>query len=203
MIDAAIPVGAFAVIASASSMTEETTRTDDADSLPARAIAGDRSAEAELCGRLYPAVRAFARRRLPDAPAEDFAADVLLTFVDALRHGRIEDPRNAAAFALGICRNLARDRARAGDRRRELMDRFADALAPPPWEAPIVHVRAALEGCMYVLTERARRILRATFVDEDRDAEIASALAITEANVRVIRHRSLASLRACLEGGGG
>ena len=131
------------------------------------------------------------------------AAAPMARFCEGLRQGRIEDPGNAAAFALGICRNLARDRARAGDRRRELMDRFAGALSPPPWEAPIVHMRAALEGCMYVLTERARRVLRATFVDEDRDAEIASALAITEANVRVIRHRSLASLRACLEGGGG
>lgn len=52
-----------------------------------------------------------------------------------------------------------------------------------------------------MLTPRARDVLRASFVDERSDTEIASALAITEVNVRVIRHRTLAALRECVEGG--
>jgi DNA-directed RNA polymerase specialized sigma24 family protein len=42
-------------------------------------------------------------------------------------------------------------------------------------------------------------VIRATFCDDSPDLEIASALAISPANVRVIRHRTLAALRACLE----
>ena len=80
--------------------------------------------ELEICRRIGPAVRAFARRRLRGAEADDFAQDVLVTVVAALRAERIEDPARVGAFALGICRHLAADRARARDRRRELMEQY-------------------------------------------------------------------------------
>jgi len=174
----------------------------EAEALCLRAFAADREAERELCRRLAPAIRAFARRRLHGrAAVEDFAHDVLLTFVEALRAGRIEDPRRAAAFALGICRNLARERARTGDRRRELMERFGEpGMEPtaPPWD-PVLLDPARLEDCLSMLTSRARTVIRRTFHDERTDEQIAAELAIAATNVRVIRHRSIAALRECLE----
>lgn len=171
------------------------------DALVRRARAGDRDAERELCARLAPAVRAFARRRLRGpAAVDDFLQDVLLLFVEALREGRIDDPSRAPAFALGICRNLARDRARSRDRRREAAEAFLEAPEPTLPREPLVLSRARLEDCLSLLTQRARGVLRGSFADETSDAEIADALAISEANVRVIRHRTLAALRECLEG---
>lgn len=168
-----------------------------ADPLVVRALAGDPDAEREVCRRLLPAVRAFAMRRLPSALAEDLVQDALVVLVEAMRGGRVEDPGQLASFALGVCRNLMRERARSGERRRDLLERFGavEAAYEPPEPLP----RAHLEDCYSQLTERARRIVRATFCDDDTDAEIAEALALTVSNVRVIRHRTLAALRACLE----
>jgi len=174
-----------------------------ADPIVTRALAGDRDAERQVCGRLLPALRAFAGRRLPAAVIDDFAHDALLLFVEALRDGRLQDPSRAAAFALGICRNLARERARNRDRRNELVARFGlgalDVIAGEGLPPAVFVRREHLEDCYSQLTERARKVIRATFCDDELDADIARLLAITEANVRIIRHRSLAALRTCLE----
>lgn len=157
--------------------------------------------ERELCTRLFPAIRAFARRRLRGAAAEDFAQDVLVVLVGAIRAGRIEDPKRAGAFALGICRHLAADRVRIAERRRALLETYgATALVEdePAWEQPVTVPRDHLEDCLSQLTRRARDVIRASFFDESGDAAIAEALSLTAQNVRVIRHRSLAALRECL-----
>jgi RNA polymerase sigma-70 factor, ECF subfamily len=171
-----------------------------ADPLALRALAGDRSAEREICGRILPAIRAFAARRLRPSSVEDFAHDALTLFIEALREGRIQESERLGAFALGICRNLARERARMDDRRRELTERFGPTEADfAAWDAPLVVRRDHLEDCYSQLTERARRVLRATFCDDALDSDIAGALSLTEANVRIIRHRTLAALRSCLD----
>lgn len=170
------------------------------DPVVLRALAGDREAEREVCRRLLPAIRAFAQRRLRAATAEDFAQDALIILLEAMREGRVNEPARVASFALGICRNLARERARTGERRRELLAQYGVADGDlSVSEGPSALPRAHLEDCYSQLTERARRVIRATFCDDDGDAEIAATLAISEANVRVIRHRTLAALRSCLE----
>lgn len=172
----------------------------DGDPVVLRALAGDRGAEREVCERLLPAVRVFAARRLRPSSVEDFAHDVLLLLVEALREGKIQDPSSVAAFALGICRNLARERARTDDRRRELMERYGLSEADfAVWDAPAQVRRDHLEDCYSQLTERARRVIRMSFCQEESDRDIANTLSISEANVRIVRHRSLAALRSCLE----
>jgi len=172
----------------------------EGDPVLLRALGEDRAAEREICARLLPAVRAFAARRLRSASVDDFAHDALVLLVEALREGRIQDPSRVAAFALGICRNLARERARTDDRRRELMERYgmneSDWAA---WDSQLLVRRDHLEDCYSQLTERARRVIRMSYCNEEPDGEIARTLSITEANVRVIRHRTLAALRECLE----
>ncbi|HSC87090.1 MAG TPA: sigma-70 family RNA polymerase sigma factor [Polyangiaceae bacterium] len=169
------------------------------DPLVLSALAGDRHAERELCARLLPAIRAFAARRLRAASAEDFSQDVLTLFIEALRSGRVQDGSRLAAFALGICRNLARERARNDERRRELSDLYgptSDDLET--WDAPLRVRRDHLEDCFSQLTERSRQVMRSTFCEDSLDSDIARLLAISEANVRIIRHRTLAVLRDCL-----
>ncbi|HEY3498528.1 MAG TPA: sigma-70 family RNA polymerase sigma factor [Polyangiaceae bacterium] len=170
------------------------------DPVVLRALDGDRSAEREICTRLLPAVRAFAARRLRASSVDDFAHDALVLLVEALREGKIQDPERVAAFALGICRNLARDRARTDDRRRELMDRYGLTEAElATWDSQIQVRRDHLEDCYSQLADRSRRVLRMSFCNEESDSDIARTLSISEANVRIIRHRTLAALRACLE----
>jgi RNA polymerase sigma-70 factor, ECF subfamily len=182
-----------------SSLASETSGAEG-DPVVLRAIAGDRDAEREICARLMPAVRAFALRRLRRSSVDDFAHDALMLFVEALREGRIKDSSRVAAFALGICRNLARERARTHERRRELMTRYGVTDTDlEAWDAPLMVRHDHLEDCYSQLTDRARRVIRATFCQDEADSDIARMLSISEANVRIIRHRSLAALRSCLE----
>lgn len=185
---------------SSSAALAEQPRDGGAAPIVRRALAGDREAEREVCNRLLPAIRAFARRRLRPSSAEDFAQEALLLLVESMREGRVREPERLASFALGICRNLAREGARVDERREALLAKYGLADGDLVEEqAPLDVHRGHLEDCFSQLTERARKIIRATFCDDDSDAEIASALGLSDANVRVIRHRSLAALRSCLE----
>jgi RNA polymerase sigma-70 factor, ECF subfamily len=162
--------------------------------------AGDRTAEAALCRRFAPAVRTFARRRLrtPDA-VEELTQDVFLRFVEALRAGQITEPERVGGFLLGICRNLARERARNAARRAELWQQFGTALAAVTEEPTLAGYQLAqLEDCISQITQRARDIIRAAFIDGEPAAQIASRLAMTEGNVRVVRHRAIEALRECM-----
>ena len=158
-------------------------------------------AESELCRRFAPAVRAFARRRLRSVEAvEEFAQDVLLALVEALRTGRVEDPERLGGFVLGICRNLAHDRVRQRERRTLLWETYGRALESVSVEAvegesyEIAH----LEDCLSQLSKRAREVVRLGYVEARDHEQVAAALAISPAHARVLRHRTLSSLRDCM-----
>jgi len=165
------------------------------------AAGGDRSEEAALCAQFAPAVRTFARRRLRSAEAVDeFAQDVLLLVVQALRSNAISEPARFGGFVLGICRNVARERARTRDRRDALWAAFAADLEWMEAETPSRHADevALLEDCLGQLSGRARLVVRHAYVDGESSQEIAARLAVEEGHVRVIRHRALGTLRDCL-----
>ena len=48
------------------------------------------------------------------------------------------------------------------------------------------------------LKERERTVVVMTFFDERTGADLASFLGVSEANVRVIRHRAIHQLRECM-----
>jgi RNA polymerase sigma-70 factor (ECF subfamily) len=159
-------------------------------------------AERVLCQRLVPAIRAFARRRLRTSDAvQEFTQEVLLLFVEALRKGAVEDPARAPGFVLGICRNLAFDRARKRERREELWSKYAPELAELSLE-PLEHANhdvIHLEDCISQLSQRARDVMRLSFAEGRSHAEVARLLDVSEANARVLRHRTLQSLRECMQ----
>jgi RNA polymerase sigma-70 factor, ECF subfamily len=166
-----------------------------------RAKAGDRRAASALCQRFAPVVRAFARRRLSTTEAVDeFTQDVMVVLLEALGGGKLEQPERLPGFVLGICKNFARDRARQGERRAALFDSYAAELAGLTPEIPekptyeILH----LEDCLVTLSARAREVVRLAFAEAATPREIADALSLSEANARVLRHRSLAALRECM-----
>lgn len=167
--------------------------------LVAAAVAGDRRAEADLCRKLAPAVRTFWRRRLRGAEVEELAQEVILRFVQALRAGAVAEPERVGGFVLGICRNLARERTRLAERRAELWTQYGDALASLEDEPALAHYQLAqLEDCLSQMTQRSRDVIRYAFVDGHTAAEIGQRLAMSEGNVRVVRHRALEALRDCM-----
>jgi RNA polymerase sigma factor (sigma-70 family) len=169
-------------------------------SLVAAGVAGDRQAETTLCRRFAPAVRTFARRRLRTVDAVDeFAQDVFLRFVEALRAGQVADPERIGGFILGICRNLARERARNAERRAQLWEQFGSALAALADEPTAAGYQVAqLEDCLSQMTHRSREVIRFAFIDGEPAAAIASRLEMSEGNVRVVRHRAIEALRDCM-----
>jgi RNA polymerase sigma-70 factor, ECF subfamily len=168
--------------------------------LVAAAASGDRRAEGVLCRRFAPAVRTFARRRLRGGDAVDeFAQEVFLRFVQALRAGNVNEGERVGGFVLGICRNLARERVRSQERRSELWAEFGQALASLEDEpAKAAYQIAQLEDCLSQIAQRSRDVIRYAFIDGESAAEIATRLSMTEGNVRVVRHRTLEALKTCM-----
>lgn len=156
--------------------------------------------ERALCQRFAPRIRLYGLKHLR---SEDAAAElvqrVLVAVIEALRAGRVDDLDHLDRYVLGTCRNLAH-RLRAADRRAEPTDH--EILAELVSELPRLDALdlPRLLDCMRTLETRAASVLHLTFYRDKSADEIARALAMTPANVRVVRHRAVASLRDCMEG---
>jgi RNA polymerase sigma-70 factor (ECF subfamily) len=163
---------------------------------------GARQAEAELCRRFAPRVRLYGIRHLR---SEDRAADlvqgVLLAVIEAARAGRIEEPDKVDRFVLGTCRNVAL-RVREGDARLKPADpaELDVATFTPDFER--VDVGALLQ-CIGKLDGRARTVVMLSYQADRSADDIAKLLETSAGNVRVVRHRALSQLRACLDAAGG
>ena len=70
----------------------------------------------------------------------------------------------------------------------------------PEDAARLDHARVA--DCLRTLPARERSILIMTFYAERPAPELAAEMSLTEANVRVIRHRALQRMRECVDSGG-
>lgn len=163
------------------------------------AATGDRRAEAALCRKFAPAVRTFWRRRMKGDAVDELSQEVFLRFVQALRSGAVTDPARTGGFILGICRNLAREGARTQERRAELFAQFGSALASMDDEPELARYQLAqLEDCLSQITQRSRDVIRRAFIEGESAAEIAASMSLTEGNVRVVRHRTLETLRECM-----
>jgi RNA polymerase sigma-70 factor (ECF subfamily) len=161
--------------------------------------AGLREAERALCRRYAPRIRLYGLRHLrDDERSRDVVQTVLLGVLQAAREGRVREPEQLVRFVLGTCRNAVL-RLRELDRRAEPSS--DDVLvAAAGTEAPRDPVNAALLlRCLASLGDRARRVLELSFHEELESDEVAQRLALTRGNVRVIRHRALAALRACID----
>jgi len=159
----------------------------------------DREAEAELFRRMAPRIRLYGLRHLRDEHAsEDLTQQVLVTTLEALRAGRLREPEKLASFVLGTCRMTVLDLRRGAQRRQRLLEQFGAEL-PAPVQPSMPHVdQEQLARCVQNLKERERTVVVMTFYDEQTGADLAGFLGVSEANVRVIRHRAIRQLRDCL-----
>jgi len=161
--------------------------------------AGRNEAERALCRRYAPRIRLYGLRHLRDEDrARDLVQTVLLALLQAARDGRVRAPEQLVRFVLGTCRNAVL-RVREVERRAEPTPDEV-LVAAVGTETPRDPVNAAvLLRCLGGLGDRARRVLELSFHDELESDEVAERLDLTRGNVRVIRHRALATLRACLD----
>jgi RNA polymerase sigma-70 factor (ECF subfamily) len=160
-----------------------------------------RDAEAELYRRLAPRVRLYGLRHLRNsAAADDLTQQVLLIALEGLRAGRLREPEKLASFVLGTCRIVVLDLRRGTQRRERLLDQFQSDLPIAASPAAPELDREHLTRCLQALAERERSVIVLTFYDEQTSAAAAGLLGVSEANVRVIRHRALGRLRQCMGG---
>jgi len=159
----------------------------------------DREAEAELFRRMAPRIRLYGLRHLRDAhAAEDLMQQVMITTLEALRAGRLREPEKLASFVLGTCRMTVLDLRRSVQRKQRLLEQFgADLLAPIQMPMPRLD-HDHLRHCVQNLRERERTVIVMSFYDEQTGADVAGFLGVSEANVRVIRHRAIHQLRECM-----
>jgi len=174
----------------------------DADLVRRIESGSDRVAEGELFRRLAPRVRLYGLRHLRDGyAADDLTQQVLLIALEALRAGRLREPERLASFVLGTCRMAVLDLRRGAARRARLLAEFA-ADFPLSTAPPVPHLDGArLARCLQGLKERERTVVVMTFFDESTGSDVAGFLGISEANVRVVRHRAIHQLRGCMGAG--
>lgn len=122
-----------------------------------------------------------------------------MTF-ESLRAGKVREPERLASFVLGTCRRVVADLRRGAARRQGLLERFGSALEPAAEsDAPPLDT-GRLARCLEDLAERERSVVVLSFYAERRSDEIGAELGLSPGNVRVVRHRAISRLRACLEG---
>jgi RNA polymerase sigma-70 factor (ECF subfamily) len=174
-----------------------TVEASDAD-LAQRIATGDTDAEAEVCRRMGPRIRLYGLRHLRSAAAaDDLVQHVLLKMIEALRAGRLRESDKLAPFVLGTCRMTVVDLRRTSRRQEQLLAEFGAGLVPE--QPPVPRLDGdQLARCVQALKERERSVVVLTFYDEQSAAEAAGFLGISQANVRVIRHRAIQQLRECM-----
>ena len=156
-------------------------------------------AEAELVRRMAPRIRLYGLRHLrEESAAEDLMQDVLINTIESLRAGRLRDPEKLASFVLGTCRMTVLDLRRGARRRARLLEMFGTDLLSVARQPEPALDRERLAHCVEGLKERERTIIVMSFFDEQTGSGVASFLGLSEANVRVIRHRAVNSLRECM-----
>jgi RNA polymerase sigma-70 factor (ECF subfamily) len=182
-------------------MTLEPNETEisDAELVSRIATGSDREAEAELFRRMAPRVRLYGLRHLRDAhAAEDLAQQVMITVLLTLRDGRLREPEKLASFVMGTSRMSVLNLRRGAQRKQELLVTFS-AEFPSSFEHSTLHLdEGRLTGCIQSLSERERTVVLMSFYEEQSGTEVAGLLGISEANVRVIRHRAIHQLRGCM-----
>jgi RNA polymerase sigma-70 factor (ECF subfamily) len=174
-----------------------------ARAIRARQPGAAEEAETELYRRFAPRVRLYGLRHLRDEEAaRDLVQQVMLLTIEKLRGGSIRDTDQIGSFILGVSRTMTIDLKRRDRRREQLREMFVAApVLPDPHEDRALDLDR-LETCLARLAERERMIVLLTFYAERSARQVGEEMTVTEANVRVIRHRAIGKLRACMSAPG-
>ena len=179
-------------------------RVDSSDGDLARAVSAQvrgtaEDAETELYRRFAPRVRLYGLRHLRDEEAaRDLVQQVMLLTIEKLRSGSVRDADQVGSFILGVSRTMALDLKRRERRRERLREVFAVEPAVPDSQVYGTLDLDRLETCLSRLGARERMMILLTFYAERSARQVGKEMDMTEGNVRVIRHRAIGKLRACM-----
>ena len=183
----------------ARSIAEGSPRADAA--LAAEVAAGDLDALGKLYDLHHAAVRAFARRLIGDAGAEDLVHDTFLTLPKALARWNGESALRT--FVLGVAINHARHRVRSRLRLRFALARFAReperGTCDPEEQSEQKRLAALLQRALQTLSFDHRTAFVLCEVEERSSVEVAEILGIPEGTVRTRLHHAKHKLRAALQ----
>jgi RNA polymerase sigma-70 factor, ECF subfamily len=158
-----------------------------------------RDDEAQLYRLLAPRLRRYGLRHLRDAEAaSDLMQHVMVLALERLRGGQVREPERIVSFVLGACRTTVLEMRSRHARREELLERHGDMLAIADIAVQPRHDHDRVAECLERLPERERSVILMSFYEERPADDVAGTLGLTAGNVRVIRHRGIAKLRACV-----
>lgn len=162
-------------------------------------------AEATFCARYQRRVYLYGIRHLRDAAAaDDLVQEVLSTVIQRLRGGAVEIPEQVGSFVLGTCRMQVINRRRGERRRARLLAQYGDPRVNQQLDSEIPAVDSAtlerVRNCLARLLDRDRAVLLLTFYAEMTAAAAGGELGVDAGHARVLRHRALARLQACVKG---
>src|SRR5262245_15498300 len=189
----------------ARSLSPDSTLSALEDGALARRIASagavpDSAAESELYRRLAPRVRLYGLRHLREPhAAADLVQQVMLMTLERLRAGEVREPERIASFVLGACRMTVIEMKRGSRRRDALLETWGGAEEAYDAPEPLVLDPGRLAACLQSLSERERSVVVLTFFSESPAEQVGAELGLAAGNVRVVRHRALGRLRACME----
>ena len=152
---------------------------------------------------MAPRIRLYGLRHLRDEQAAaDLVQQVLMITIESLRAGKVRDSGKIESFVLGTCRMVVLEIRRGGARRERLLEQYLPPVSAFPETAQdLAPDLDKLATCLGRLAERERSIMVMTFYEEHSSQTVATALGLSNENVRVIRHRALGRLRKCIAGG--
>lgn len=149
-----------------------------------------------------PVVVSMLAARIGDrAAVEDLVQEVALAAYQQL--AAYDESRSFTAWVLGIANHKAIDWLRRNGPKR-LVIRDEQALATlmqvgAELDRELSDRELALHGCLEVLQGRAREVVRHHYVDERPVADIATAMGLSVANIKVMLYRVREALRDCVE----
>jgi len=180
-------------------------RADGGDALSGlltRAKAGDAAAVSDVIRLLRTRIFRYAMARIGiREEAEDVTQETCLALADALP--RFDgDASRFTSFVFGIASNKVLMSQRSRGRRPEVaVAEVPETSSAAPGPAETMEREDALRGLigkLKILPDRHRDVLLLRVVAELSTEEVAAVIGTTAANVRVIQHRALASLRSAL-----
>lgn len=174
-----------------------------AQRIAAAAPGVDAAAEGALYRLLAPRVRLYGRRHLRDEDdARDLMQNVLLATIEKLRAGELREPARIVSFVFGMCRMVTLEIRRGARRREALLLKFGADLEPADIAVAPRLDEARVAACLGRLAERERAVLLLSFYEDEPADRVGAMLGLSAGNVRVIRHRAIERLRACVMGKG-